>query len=102
MLYAIKLTYIRPIEDIQAQLDPHKGWLARYTKAGTILFAGPLEGGKAGFILAFAETIATIEAMIAEDPFDLLKLARFEISECNPVVRNEAFSAQWAPEAKAF
>ncbi|WP_377299555.1 YciI family protein [Rhizobium sp. SGZ-381] len=102
MLYAIKLTYIRPIEDIQAQLDPHKGWLARYIKAGTILFAGPLEGGKAGFILAFAERIETIEAMIAEDPFDVLKLARFEISECNPVVRNEAFSAQWAPEAKAF
>lgn len=102
MLYAIKLTYIRPIEDIQAQLDQHKGWLVRYTKAGTILFAGPLEGGKAGLILAFADTITTIEAMIAEDPFDVLKLARFEIAECNPVVRNEAFLAQWAPQAKAF
>jgi len=102
MLYAIKLTYIRPVEEIEAQLDQHKGWLARYTKAGTIIFAGPLEGGKAGFILAFAETTATIEAMIAEDPFDVLKLASFDIAECNPAVRTENFPPQWAPKAKAF
>lgn len=102
MLYAIKLTYMRPIEDIQAQLDEHKGWLVRHTKAGTILFAGPLEGGKAGFILAFAETMAAIRAMIAEDPFDVFKLATFDIAECNPVVRAESFPAQWAPEAKGF
>lgn len=102
MLYAIKLTYIRPIEDIQAQLDQHKGWLARYAKAGTILFAGPLEGGNAGFILAFAETVATIREMIAEDPFDVFKLVTFDIAECKPLVRTESFPPQWALEAKAF
>lgn len=75
MLYAIKLTYARPIEDIQTQLDQHKAGLARYTKAGTILFAGPLEGGKAGFIPAFAEAIATIQAMTAEDPFDVCSIS---------------------------
>ena len=100
MLYAIKLTYIRPIDEIQAQLDQHKGWLARYTKAGTILFAGPLEGGKAGFILAFAETLAAIQAMIAEDPFDVFRLATFDVAECNPAIRAEAFPSRWAPEAK--
>lgn len=102
MLYAITLTYIRPIEEIQAQLDQHKGWLARYTKAGAILFAGPLQGGKSGFVLAYAETIATIEAMIADDPFDVFKIASFSISECSPVVRNESFPSHWAPEAKGF
>lgn len=102
MIYTIKLTYVRPTEDIQAQLDQHKAWLARYTKAGTILFAGPLEGGKAGFILAFAETIAVIKAVISEDPFDVFKLVTFEISECNPVVRNESFPSHWAPEATGF
>ncbi|TWB53125.1 uncharacterized protein YciI [Rhizobium sp. ERR 922] len=100
MLFAIKLRYIRPSEDIQAHLDAHKAWLIKYTQAGIILFAGPAPQGNAGFVLAHADDLAVIQSMIAEDPFDIHQLVTFEIDACDPALRATDFPARWAGSAK--
>jgi uncharacterized protein YciI len=100
MLFAIKLRYIRPSEDIQAHLDAHKAWLVKHIKAGTILFAGPVPQGNAGFLLAHADDLTIIQSMIAEDPFDIHQLVRFEIDACDPALRAVDFPARWAGSAK--
>ncbi|MDF0661726.1 MULTISPECIES: YciI family protein [unclassified Rhizobium] len=100
MLFAIKLRYIRPHEEIQSHLDAHKTWLVKFTMAGTILFAGPVPQGKAGFVLAHADDLAVIQSMIAEDPFDIHRLVTFEIDACDPALRAADFPARWAGDAK--
>lgn len=100
MLFAIKLQYTRPIEEIQSHLDAHKAWLIKYTKSGVILFAGPVPQGNAGFILAHAGDVTVIKSMIAEDPFDIHRLVTFEINACDPALRAEDFPARWAEAAK--
>ncbi|MBB4235879.1 YciI family protein [Rhizobium esperanzae] len=100
MLFAIKLRYIGPNEDIQSHLDAHKAWLVKYTKAGNILVAGPVPQGDAGFVLAHADDLAVIQSMIAEDPFDIHRLATFEIDACDPALRAADFPARGAGAAK--
>jgi uncharacterized protein YciI len=101
MLFAITLNYLRPPEDVQGQLEAHKAWLVRYIQAGKILFAGPLHAKAGGFVLAHASEQTDIQSMIAEDPFHIHNLVRFDIQATEPLIRSEIFSAQWAEGAKA-
>ncbi|WP_018608380.1 YciI family protein [Uliginosibacterium gangwonense] len=102
MLFAITLNYLRPPEDIQAQLEAHKAWLVRYIQTGNILFAGPLHAKAGGFVLAHASEQAEIQNMIAEDPFHIHKLVSFDVQATEPVIRAENFSGHWAADAKAI
>ena len=52
MLYLVTLTYIRPIEEVNAHLDTHRDWLVAHTRGGQLLIAGPLEDRTGGFLLA--------------------------------------------------
>lgn len=101
MLFSIKLTYVRPVEEINAHLDDHKRWLVKYIKAGNILFAGPLLQGHGGYIVGYADQLAEIQAMLAEDPFELHQLASFDIQSCEPAIRAGDFPARWAADARA-
>ncbi|MDA3671093.1 hypothetical protein PFF91_31765 [Burkholderia cenocepacia] len=100
MLFAIKVDYTRPAEEIHAHLESHKAWLVKHVQAGSILFAGPLKGEAAGFFLAYADHRSDIEKLIAEDPFDTLRLATFDIQCCDPALCASAFPARWAGGAR--
>lgn len=102
MLFAIKLGYARPIEEVQAHLDAHKAWLVRYVHAGNILFAGPLQREKGGFVLTYADDLRDIEKMIADDPFHVHGLATFDIQCCEAGIRAADFPAKWAAGAQAI
>lgn len=102
MLFAITLSYVRPIEEIKAHLDDHKTWLLKYTQAGNIVFAGPLQQENGGFVLAYGEQLSDIQRMIADDPFDVHRLVKFNIQCCDPAIRAGNFPARWAAGAKAI
>lgn len=102
MLFAIKLSYIRPIEEVKAQLDAHKAWLFKYVQSGNVLFAGPLANGNGGLIVAYGEHYSDIQQIIAEDPFEVHQLATFDILGCDPAVRTADFAARWASGAKSI
>lgn len=102
MLFAIKLDYIRPVDEIKVHLEAHKAWLINHIQSGTVLFAGPLADGNGGFILAYAEQLADIQKMVAEDPFDVHKLATFDILGCEPAIRTADFAARWSGGAKSI
>lgn len=101
MLFSITVSYIRPPEDVKEHLDAHKDWLVRYIKAGNVIFAGPLQDGKGGLILAHADQASEIETMIADDPFDRHRLATFDVGICDPALRAADFPAPWAAGAKS-
>ncbi|UZE27475.1 YciI family protein [Pseudomonas asplenii] len=102
MIFAITLSYIRPVDQVKVHLDAHKAWLVQHIQAGTILFAGPLEQQSGGFILAQGEHLADIQKILDEDPFAVYQLVTFEIQRCEPAIRSSAFPEQWAPGAKAI
>jgi len=101
MLYIVLLTYMRPIEEVNAHLDTHRDWLIEYSKKGNIVVAGPLEDRKGGALLACCKDRAELDSMLATDSFHIHRLVDYEVRAFSGALRAEAFPMQWAPEAKA-
>ena len=101
MLYSVILTYIRPIEEVQSHLDSHRDWLIEYSKKGNIIVAGPLEDRTGGAVLACCKDRAELDDMLARDSFHVHRLVTYDVRAFSVALRSEAFSANWAPEAKA-
>lgn len=101
MLYTVTLTYVRPLEEVDAHLDTHRAWLIKHAQAGRILVAGPLEPRTGGLLLAHCESRAELDAMLAEDSFKIHGVGDYDVRCFNPTMRAEGFPAAWAPEARA-
>jgi len=91
MLFIVTLTYVRPMSDIQAHLDSHREWLARYVRSGTILVAGPLASGAGGIVVAHADSRGTVDAMIREDSFHVHQLVEYDIQPFTAAMRSDTF-----------
>jgi uncharacterized protein YciI len=101
MLYLVTLTYICPMEEVQAHLDTHRDWLATHTRGGQILVAGPLEDHSGGFVLARSGSRAELDRLLALDSYAVHQLVDYQVRGFDAALRSEAFPADWAPGAKA-
>ncbi|WCM93843.1 YciI family protein [Acidovorax sp. NCPPB 2350] len=101
MLYAVTLTYIRPLEEIDAHLDSHRDWLVQYAGLGHILVAGPLEPKIGGMVIMHGDSRADVDRILALDSFHIHRLAEYDVRPFDPVLRAAAFPAEWAPRSKA-
>lgn len=101
MLYLVTLTYVRPIEEVNAHLDTHRDWLIEHTQAGRILVAGPLEDRTGGIVLADCASRNELDGMLAQDSFHVHRLVEHDVRSFGAALRARAFPAEWAPEARA-
>ena len=67
-----------------ALMADHNAWLARGFEAGLFLLAGSLQPSAGGAILAQGSDQATIEALVAEDPFVAEGVVTAEIHAVSP------------------
>ncbi|UVO07251.1 YciI family protein [Pectobacterium polonicum] len=102
MLYAITLSYTSPKDELEKSIDAHKKWLADNIKKGNVIFAGPLEDGAGGFILAYGLALYEMENILADDPFINLGLVKTEIKAIEPGICSSHFYAEWAGNAKSL
>lgn len=101
MLYLVTLTYVRPIEEVNAHLNTHRDWLVEHTRAGRILVAGPLEDRTGGFVLANCASRDELDGMLAQDPFHVHRLVEHDVRGFGAALHAKGFPAEWAPDAKA-
>ena len=101
MLYLVTLTYVRPIEEVNAHLGTHRDWLVEHARAGRILVAGPLEDRSGGFVLANCATREELDGILAQDSFQVHRLVSQDVRGFSAALRAKGFPAEWAPEAKA-
>ena len=85
------LTYVRPLEEVDAQMTAHVAWLEQGLAAGTILVAGRRDPRTGGVILMRGSRDA-VEAVAATDPFVTSGVATAEVI---------AFNASFAQTALA-
>lgn len=88
-VYIVILTYIRPLEEIDAAIPAHIEWLKKGYAEGIFLASGrrvPINGG---VILAKCESLASLEERLREDPFQRLKLATADIIPFEPSMKTE-------------
>ncbi|PIM51310.1 hypothetical protein CS062_20435 [Roseateles chitinivorans] len=101
MLFIVTLTYRTPPARIEEHLGPHRAWLADQTRAGHVLFAGPLDPPTGGLILAHSADRAALDALMATDPFVVHRLVDVAVLAASPALRHADFPARWAAAAKA-
>ena len=68
-----------PIEVIDAHRPRHLAYLDSYYDQGTFLLSGPQEPRDGGIIFAKASSKATLETILAQDPFAIHGLADYSV-----------------------
>jgi uncharacterized protein YciI len=80
-MFIIDLTYIVPLEELDAHMGAHVKYLKKYYRKNVFLASGRKVPRTGGIILALAESEEAVRKIIAEDPFYKLELAEFTITE---------------------
>ncbi|MFA9438876.1 YciI family protein [Uliginosibacterium sp. sgz301328] len=84
MLYLVLLTYVEPIDRVDAWLSAHRAFLAAHIESGTFLLAGRRQPRTGGLIIARADSAFTLERIMMQDPFVRSGVARFDIVAFEP------------------
>ena len=82
-MFIVSLSYIAPLEESDAQLEHHVLWLKQCYADGLFLASGRKEPRTGGIILARGER-HVLQQRLAQDPFALAGLARYDMTEFHP------------------
>ncbi|MFJ6695165.1 YciI family protein [Streptomyces sp. NPDC091272] len=80
-MFVLELTYTAPVEQVDALMTDHVTWLDAQYAAGVFLASGRKRPRDGGVILAVADSRASIEAIVAEDPFVVGGVCAYRITE---------------------
>ncbi|WP_371495099.1 YciI family protein [Kitasatospora sp. NBC_00374] len=80
-MFVLELTYIAPVERIEAAQPEHASWMDAHYASGVFLASGrkvPLDGA---VILAVGDDRAAIEEITRSDPFSVAGVAEYTVTE---------------------
>lgn len=80
------LTYKKPLEEVDRFLQAHREYLAEHYAAGDFIASGPQTPRIGGVIMIKAENRAAVDAIIAQDPFNINAIADYQIVEFTPTM----------------
>lgn len=84
-MFIIQLKYKTSLEVVEQHLIAHRQFLDIYYKKGLLIASGPLEPRVGGIIIALSSNRAALEAIFAQDPFYVEKIAEYTFTEFIPV-----------------
>lgn len=81
-MFIVEITYVRPIEEIEAQTAAHRAFLDIHIASGLLLLAGPKVPRTGGYLITRGgQTKDELLAILADDPFVALGLADYGVTE---------------------
>ncbi|WP_370046990.1 MULTISPECIES: YciI family protein [Salipiger] len=80
-LFVVDIEYVVPFEQIEPVLEPHMAFVKQGYADGHFLCSGPKNPRTGGIVIAIGETLAVIEALMAEDPFVSAGVVKVQITE---------------------
>ncbi|RST50021.1 YciI family protein [Variovorax sp. MHTC-1] len=83
-MFVVTLTYIRPLEELDALMSDHVSWLKTHYASGLFIASGRQVPRKGGVILARSGDRMELEAILKDDPFVQTGCARVEVVEFKP------------------
>jgi len=92
-VFVVEVTYIKPIQEIDRFLVPHRDYLELHYQKKNLLASGPQNPRTAGLILTRFRTRAEVEHFITGDPFHQEGLATYRIIDFDPVKSDPQFKA---------
>ena len=80
------VTYKKPLEEVDRFLQAHRDFLAEHYKTGDIITSGPQNPRVGGVIIMKADSRDAVNAIIAQDPFNINGIADYQIVEFTPTM----------------
>ena len=90
-MYIVSLNYIKEVSEVEKYLEEHVKFLEKYYGMGKFICSGRKNPRTGGVILLNAESLAEVESIILEDPFNANEIAEYEITEFFPTKYNKNF-----------
>ena len=90
-MYIVYLNYVRPLEEVEAVLDPHVTWLNKYFDAGVFITAGRKDPRTGGVLMVKDIDRERLNTILAEDPFQAV--AEYEVTKVNVTRSAEEFQS---------
>lgn len=91
-LFVLDLVYTADITEIDRQLPAHRDFLTEHYATGSFLVSGRKEPRTGGVIIARGSR-AEVEAIVAEDPFSIAGVVRYDITEFVPTTTGPELAA---------
>lgn len=91
-MFAMMLTYTKPMEQVSAVVGPHREYLDRFVASGNLLVSGRRNPPTGGVIIAKFPSLDAARAFAAADPFVLAGVASYEFAEFGAVKFNPAIA----------
>lgn len=88
-MFIASLTYTRPLVEIDALMADHVAWLERHYESGMFIASGRKVPRSGGVIIARSGERAAVEAVLAQDPFIVHRVATVELIEFTPSMTAE-------------
>lgn len=79
IIYVVVLTYVKPLEEVDAQILAHVEWLKKGYADGVFLASGRRVPRNGGVILAKCDSLESLEERLSQDPFQKLNIAKVDI-----------------------
>lgn len=80
------LTYKKPLSEVDSFLAAHREYLAKHYAAGDFITSGPQNPRVGGVIMMKAEDRIAVDAIIAQDLFNINGIADYQIVEFTPTM----------------
>jgi uncharacterized protein YciI len=93
-MFVLLLTYIRPLDEVDALMREHVAWLDRHFDAGRFVVSGRRIPRTGGVIVARGEDRDEIEAIVASDPFVSAGVATCEVIQFRASQTADDFDAR--------
>lgn len=91
-MFLILLTYIKPIEEIDAHLVAHREYLDEGYRNNYFVVSGPRNPRTGGIIISQLTDRTQLEAILKNDPFHIYGVATYELIEFTPVKYHQDFA----------
>lgn len=85
------LTYIRPLEEVDALIPEHVRFLDRHYDEGLFVASGRRVPRTGGVILIASDNREGVQTVLSQDPFAVGKVATYELIEFAPTKMKSGF-----------
>jgi len=90
-MFILLLKYIKPMEEVEKELENHIIYLDKYYSLGRFICSGRRNPRIGGVIICKSENEKEVKEILKEDPFYSKNIAEYEIIEFSPTKYAEEF-----------
>ncbi len=89
-MFIFKLTYKKPLAEVDKYLQAHRDYLDQYYKLGKFVASGPRQPRVGGVILCNTNDLEEATRIYQSDPFFINDIADYELTHFHATKHNKA------------